>query len=90
MDVFNLRDALVNDYASYIRSFIRIADDRISTKVEAEMESGLLWPICSFNSTRHNAATYVIDTFPIVRRQDKNVHCSYRTKNLILDVYDRM
>ena len=33
---------------------------------------------------------YIMETFPIVRRNDENEHGEYRTKNLILDSYDRM
>jgi hypothetical protein len=33
---------------------------------------------------------YVLDTFPIVRRNDEQQHGAYRTKLLILDIYDRM
>ncbi|MEU3251761.1 hypothetical protein [Streptomyces sp. NPDC006997] len=32
-----------------------------------------------------------MDTFPVVKRQDEAAHGdAYRTKDLILDVYDRM
>ncbi|MEP0547504.1 MAG: DEAD/DEAH box helicase [Rhodothermales bacterium] len=34
----------MGDYASYIRSFIRIEDERIAERVEDELRSGLLWP----------------------------------------------
>jgi len=34
MNVFDLRDRLVGDYASYTRSFIKIADPRISHTVD--------------------------------------------------------
>src|ERR1039458_6839564 len=44
MDVFELHRDLIKDYASYTRSFIRIADERIHNAVEAEIERGLLWP----------------------------------------------
>ncbi|MBN1262472.1 MAG: DEAD/DEAH box helicase [Anaerolineae bacterium] len=44
MDVFALRRELVNDYASYITSFIRINDRRIAAHVEQELQDGLLWP----------------------------------------------
>jgi hypothetical protein len=44
MDVFDLRDRLVSDYADYTRSFITIADARIREHVDAELDSGLLWP----------------------------------------------
>jgi hypothetical protein len=48
MNVFDLRDRLVNDYASYTRSFIKIADPRISHTVEYALtadEFSLLSPI---------------------------------------------
>lgn len=44
MNVFDLRDRLVSDYASYTRSFIKIADNRISAKVESELDAGAFWP----------------------------------------------
>ena len=44
MNVFDLRDRLVGDYASYTRSFIKIADPRISAKVESELNAGAFWP----------------------------------------------
>ena len=44
MDVFGLRDRLVDDYSSYIHSFIQIRDDRIRELVQSEIASGLLWP----------------------------------------------
>ncbi len=33
---------------------------------------------------------YIMETFPIVKRKNAAEHGSYRTKDLILDVYDRM
>ena len=44
MDVFNLRERLVNDYASYVRSFINIRDERIGETVERKLREGALWP----------------------------------------------
>ena len=44
MDVFVLRNQLIYDYASYIRSFISISDDRIREHVDRELDEGLLWP----------------------------------------------
>ena len=44
MDVFLLRKRLVEDYARYTRSFIKIADTRISDKVNSELDSGAFWP----------------------------------------------
>jgi hypothetical protein len=33
---------------------------------------------------------YVMETFPIVRKNDEKAHGDYRTKRLILEVYDAM
>jgi ATP-dependent helicase YprA (DUF1998 family) len=44
MDVFDLRRRLVDDYASYTRSFIKIADPIIRQKVDAELDAGAFWP----------------------------------------------
>lgn len=44
MDVFALRDHLVGDYARYTRSFIKIADQRVSGKVDEELNAGAFWP----------------------------------------------
>ncbi|MBP3731112.1 MAG: DEAD/DEAH box helicase [Mailhella sp.] len=44
MDVFNLRNKIIEDYSAYISSFFAIEDDRIRTIVQKEFEDGLLWP----------------------------------------------
>ena len=44
MDVFDLRGRLVEDYARYTRSFIKIADPRIKAKVDGALDDGALWP----------------------------------------------
>lgn len=44
MNVFELRDRLVADYADYTRSFLQIRDSRIEKLVEEELSAGLLWP----------------------------------------------
>ncbi len=37
-----------------------------------------------------DAVAYIMDTFPIVRRKDEEKHGEYRTKRVILEVYDAM
>jgi len=44
VNVFELRQRLVDDYADYTRSFVVIRDERIRERVDAELEAGLLWP----------------------------------------------
>jgi hypothetical protein len=36
------------------------------------------------------AVDYILDTFPIVRRKDEQAHGEYRTKRIILEIYDEM
>ena len=44
MDVFELHQHVVADYAAYTKSFIQISDERISETVHREISDGLLWP----------------------------------------------
>ena len=44
MDVFDLRNRLVDDYAYYTRSFIKIANERIHDMADQALEAGALWP----------------------------------------------
>jgi hypothetical protein len=45
--------------------------------------------INSFSTPRH-AVDYIMDTFPIVRRKDEQQFGEYRTKRLVLEIYDAM
>jgi hypothetical protein len=38
----------------------------------------------------HEDADYILDTFPIVRKNDEKTHGEYRTKRVILEIYDAM
>jgi ATP-dependent helicase YprA (DUF1998 family) len=44
MNVFELRERLVEDYRSYVSSFIEIKDVRIGEYVRNSLDEGLLWP----------------------------------------------
>ena len=44
MNVFDLRHRLVSDYAAYTRSFIKIADEDISSRVDQALSDGAFWP----------------------------------------------
>ena len=59
MNVFDLRDRVVGDYASYIRSFINIADPGISKKVHSALAEGKLWPdpLLQFNPAYEQAGS---------------------------------
>jgi hypothetical protein len=40
--------------------------------------------------TPRDAVAYIMDTFPIVRRNDEAAHGEYRTKRVILEIFDQM
>jgi superfamily II DNA or RNA helicase len=44
MNVFETHANIVNDYATYIRSFLKIADPVIRDTVERSLDDGTLWP----------------------------------------------
>jgi superfamily II DNA/RNA helicase len=44
MDVFALRQKLVDDYRSFTSSFVDVLDDRIRAHVESQFERGAQWP----------------------------------------------
>jgi hypothetical protein len=43
----------------------------------------------AFPTPRH-AVSYIMDTFPIVKRKDESKHGNYRTKETILEIYDAL
>src|SRR5437868_15545350 len=44
MNIFWLRDCIVDEYSRYVRSFVDIRDPRIRETVEGALDQGLLWP----------------------------------------------
>jgi ATP-dependent helicase YprA (DUF1998 family) len=44
MDVFELRNKLIGDYSTYVRSFIQIRDPLIGAYVDQELGEGAFWP----------------------------------------------
>lgn len=44
MNVFHIHSQIVDDYATYIGSFLNIADPSIRAVVKGELEKGKLWP----------------------------------------------
>ena len=44
MNVFDLRNHLIADYAQYITSFIQIRDPRIGQYAQESLDAGVLWP----------------------------------------------
>jgi hypothetical protein len=44
LDIFNLRDEVIEDYRTYIESFLKIRDPKVETFVQTELDKGELWP----------------------------------------------
>ncbi|GHO88174.1 DEAD/DEAH box helicase [Dictyobacter formicarum] len=42
--IFNFRNQLIDDYSSYIKSFIQIRDSDIRDFVQRKLQEGVLWP----------------------------------------------
>jgi len=43
-NVLDIHNSIINDYASYVKSYINISDPEISSVVHKEIEEGKLWP----------------------------------------------
>ena len=50
----------------------------------------VLCPQTSQTSPDIYAVDYIMDTFPIVKRKDEQKYGDYRTKRVILEIYDKM
>lgn len=57
MNVFKLRDRVLDQYHSYVSSFINIRDQRVRDFVEQELAAGRLWPdaLVQLNPSYQNA-----------------------------------
>lgn len=44
LDIFTLRDSILQDYRNYINSFLNIRDPQVRHFVEQELDKGELWP----------------------------------------------
>lgn len=46
--------------------------------------------LAAYFTTPRHAVDYIMESFPIVKRKDEQAHGRYRTKDVILEIYDRM
>ena len=80
-----------SDLASFARSLGDIgAPFRVDIgrrkKMKIELDAGFF----HLYGVERSDVEYVMETFPIVKRKDLAAHGDYRTKRLILEVYDAM
>lgn len=60
------------------------ATERLHARAEVEARLALLYGL------QRDELAHVLDTFPIVKKDDEKAHGEYRTKRLILEIYDAM
>jgi len=63
----------------------RVAEGAIRDETDEELAALRF----HFPTPRH-AVEHILDSFPIVRRKDEDAHGEYRTKRVILEIYDAM
>jgi hypothetical protein len=61
-------------------------DDERRSSLRAELDAAFL----HLYGIKHADADYILETFPIVKRKDESRYGEYRTKRLILEVYELM
>jgi CRISPR/Cas system-associated endonuclease Cas3-HD len=54
--------------------------------LRAEVEAAMFY----LYGLKRDDVDYIMDTFSVVRREEEAIHGTYRTKDRILDAYDRM
>jgi hypothetical protein len=54
--------------------------------LRAELDAAFI----HFYAIARDDADYILDTFPVVRKNDEKAHGEYRTKRVVLEVYDAM
>ena len=87
MDVFYLCDRVIQDYANYVRSFVRVRDRRIDEFVQKSLRDEVLWPqpLIQLNP-RAEGATHFLEPrergWPLVCgfvERISSSHCAIRT-----------
>ena len=73
--------------AAFFHLYLPANPDGSWKKAEAETDAELAALTKAFPTPRH-AVDYIMDTFPIVKRKDETAHGEYRTKRVILEIYD--
>lgn len=75
--------------ASFFHLYLPANADGTWQKAEKESDAEFQALCAAFPTPRH-AVDYIMETFPIVKRKDEAAHGEYRTKRVILEIYDAM
>jgi len=79
LDIFNLRDSILNDYRDYINSFLNIKDPKVYDFVQQELDKGELWPdpLVQLNPSYAPGASLQ----QLIQEQVLHPHCLHYFKN---------
>ena len=94
MNIFTLRDRVIDDYHQYVESFLNIRDERIRDFVSGELSKGVLWsePLVQLNpsyETGKTVADFVrqgtLDPLceKIFRKNDKSIQLYHHQEEAI-------
>jgi hypothetical protein len=75
--------------AAFFHLYLPSNPDGSWKKADGETEAELRTLAAAFPTPRH-AVDYIMETFPIVRRRDEATYGEYRTKRVILEIYDKL
>lgn len=75
--------------AAFFHLYLPANQDGSWKKADGETDSELAALTKAFPTPRH-AVSYIMETFPIVKRKDEAAYGEYRTKRVILEVYDEL
>lgn len=75
--------------AAFLHLYLPAKPDGSWKRADGETDAELAYLTKAFPAPRH-AVDYIMDTFPIVKRKDEAAHGEYRTKRVILEIYDEL
>lgn len=75
--------------AAFFHMYLPAGDDGDWKLLEGQSPDDLRLLKASFPTPR-DAAAYIMDTFPITRHKEEENYGEYRSKRVVLDIYDRM
>lgn len=75
--------------AAFFHLYLLANPDGTWQKATAETDAEFQTLCVAFPTPRH-AVEYIMETFPIVKRKDEPAHGEYRTKRVIVEIYDAM
>jgi hypothetical protein len=75
--------------AAFFHLYLLAEEDGDWRQADGEASEDLVRLKASFPTPR-DAVAYIMDTFPILKRRDEEKYGTYRTKDIILEIYDAM